>query len=355
MEKISENILGLDKQSLAQTLKVHNLELFRTKQIWQWVYGKGARDFEVMTNISKDIRSFLQQNFVIYRPKVLNTQVSKDGTVKFLFALDNQDTIETVYIPEDERGTVCLSSQVGCPLKCAFCHTGSQGFKRNLTVAEILGQLMAVKDYLDDFRDLKLRRVTNVVMMGMGEPLLNYDNVRAAIRIIEDPDGLTVSKRKITLSTAGIAPMIKKCGEDLGVNLALSLHAVTNEKRSQIMPINLKYPLEEVLQACRDYPVSKNSRRITFEYIMLKDFNDTCEDARTLVRLLKGIPAKINLIPFNAWPSCKYQPPTAKKIDEFADILMKAGYASPIRTPRGQDILAACGQLRSEMEQLHGK
>jgi 23S rRNA (adenine2503-C2)-methyltransferase len=306
-----------------------------------------------MNNIAKSTRNLLNQISVISRPEIIERQDSKDGTIKWLIKLKDNSEVETVFIPQDDRGTVCLSSQVGCTLNCTFCHTGTQALVRNLNSSEILGQLMLVMDHLDDWPSGKNnRKVTNVVMMGMGEPLLNYSEVSKAIKIMMLDDGISLSRRRITLSTSGIVPMIEKSGIDLGVNLAISLHAVNDELRDKLVPINKKYNLENLIDACKKYPALSNSRRITWEYVMLKDVNDTKEDARNLVKLIEGIPSKINLIPFNPWPGSLFETSTQKNIDIFANIIMDAGFASPIRKPRGQDIFAACGQLKSETQKI---
>jgi 23S rRNA (adenine2503-C2)-methyltransferase len=306
-----------------------------------------------MNNIAKSTRNFLNQISVISRPEIIERQDSKDGTIKWLIKLKDNSEVETVFIPQDDRGTVCLSSQVGCTLNCTFCHTGTQALVRNLNSSEILGQLMLVMDHLDDWPSGKNnRKVTNVVMMGMGEPLLNYSEVSKAIKIMMLDDGISLSRRRITLSTSGIVPMIEKSGIDLGVNLAISLHAVNDELRDKLVPINKKYNLENLIDACKKYPALSNSRRITWEYVMLKGVNDTKEDARNLVKLIEGIPSKINLIPFNPWPGSLFETSTQKNIDIFANIIMDAGFASPIRKPRGQDIFAACGQLKSETQKI---
>jgi 23S rRNA (adenine2503-C2)-methyltransferase len=306
-----------------------------------------------MNNIAKSTRNLLNQISVISRPEIIERQDSKDGTIKWLIKLKDNSEVETVFIPQDDRGTVCLSSQVGCTLNCTFCHTGTQALVRNLNSSEILGQLMLVMDHLDDWPSGKNnRKVTNVVMMGMGEPLLNYSEVSKAIKIMMLDDGISLSRRRITLSTSGIVPMIEKSGIDLGVNLAISLHAVNDELRDKLVPINKKYNLENLIDACKKYPALSNSRRITWEYVMLKGVNDTKEDARNLVKLIEGIPSKINLIPFNPWPGSLFETSTQKNIDIFANIIMDAGFASPIRKPRGQDIFAACGQLKSETQKI---
>ena len=321
----------------------------RARQLWNWTYVHGARDFAAMTNLAKDFRSLLSEGFTLARPQVVTEQISNDGTRKWLLRAGPGIEFETVFIPEPGRGTLCVSSQVGCTLNCRFCHTGTQRLVRNLSPGEIVGQLMIARDALGDWPSTAPgRRITNVVMMGMGEPLYNFDNVKAALAIVADGDGLALSRRRITLSTAGVVPMIHRAGEEIGSSLAISLHAVRDEIRDVIVPINKKYPLAELLQACRDYPGVSNSRRITFEYVMLKGVNDSLADAKELVRVIAGIPAKINLIPFNPWPGAPYECSDWSQIEKFAEIVNRAGYASPVRTPRGRDIMAACGQLKSE-------
>ena len=352
------DLVGLTRDELAATLDLPAAERFRARQLWHWIYSRGVVDFEQMTTLSKEFRNRLSADFIVGRPVATKDLQSIDGTRKWLLKYPDGQEVETVHIPEEERGTLCVSSQVGCTLTCKFCHTGTQTLVRNLTAREIVTQLMTARDYLGEwpYGSKKTgagnlapdRQITNIVMMGMGEPLYNYDNVAAALKIIMDHEGLSLSKRKITLSTAGVVPMMRRCGEELGVNLAVSLHAVTDELRDVIVPLNKKYPIAELLDACRDYPGSSNARRITFEYVMLKGVNDSPAEARELVRLLRGIPAKVNLIPFNAWPSAPYECPSKSAIDAFADIVNAAGYSSPVRTPRGRDILAACGQLKSE-------
>lgn len=339
----------------------------RAQQLWHWLYVRGVSSFSQMANISGELRAALDVHFQVERPTIVDEQLSTDGTRKWLFQFPSRGAgkpveIETVYIPEEGRGTLCVSSQVGCSLTCSFCHTGTQRLVRNLTADEILGQLLAARDRLGDFpgRDMsgggpvpaEGRKVSNIVMMGMGEPLYNFENVKRALLIASDGDGLSLSKRRITLSTSGVVPEIERAGLEIGVMLAISLHAVRDDLRDMLVPINRKYPLKELLDACRRYPGLSNARRITFEYVMLKDVNDSLADARELVRLLRGIPAKINLIPFNPWPGTHYQCSDWETIERFADAVNEAGYASPIRTPRGRDILAACGQLKSESERL---
>jgi 23S rRNA (adenine2503-C2)-methyltransferase len=358
------SLIGLDGAALRAALveagvaeKSANM---RAGQVWNWLYVHGAPDFARMSNLAKDFRALLEEKFSLARPQIVTAQVSQDGTRKWLLATSPGIEFETVYIPEEDRGTLCVSSQVGCTLTCKFCHTGTQKLVRNLTPAEILGQVMVAKDALEDWSAPRgaagasaragatQRKVTNIVMMGMGEPLYNFDNVKAALSIVTDGGALALSKRRVTLSTAGVVPMIPRAGHEIGSGLAISLHAVRDDLRDVIVPINRKYPIAELLQACRDYPGASNARRITFEYVMLKGVNDSLADARELVRLVKGIPAKINLIPFNAWPGAPYECAEWGQIEKFAEIVNKAGYASPVRTPRGRDIMAACGQLKSE-------
>jgi len=365
------SLVGLSRAELGAALVAAGVPerqaKMRTEQLWHWLYVRGASDFGGMFNISKDLRALLSERFSISRPEIVEEQISNDGTRKWLFRFPARGAgkpveIETVYIPEEGRGTLCISSQVGCSLTCSFCHTGTQTLVRNLTAEEILGQLLAARDRLGDFPDRDTpagaivpaegRKVSNIVMMGMGEPLYNFDNVKQALLIAADGDGLSLSKRRITLSTSGVVPGIARTGAEIGVMLAISLHAVRDDLRDMLVPINKKYPLKELLDACRAYPGLSNAKRITFEYVMLKDVNDSLADAKELVRLLKGIPAKINLIPFNPWPGTNYQCSDWKTIETFADYINSAGYASPIRTPRGRDILAACGQLKSESERL---
>ena len=337
----------------------------RVQQLWHWIYVRGAENFDEMTSISKEMRIQLEAHFTVARPEVVAEQISSDGTRKWLLRLPSGDSIERahevecVYIPETDRGTLCISSQVGCTLNCTFCHTGTQRLVRNLTAGEIVGQIMVARDRLNDWADRETpsggRLVTNVVMMGMGEPLYNFDAVRDALLIVADNEGIGISRRRITLSTSGVVPNIGRAGNEIGVMLAISLHAVRDELRNELVPLNRKYPIAELLQACRDYPGSSNARRITFEYVMLKDVNDSLEDAKLLVKLLQGIPAKINLIPFNPWPGTAYECSDWKQIEKFSEYIFNAGYSSPVRTPRGRDILAACGQLKSETERLTKK
>ena len=345
------SLIGLSREQLAPHLlgvgiPEHQVKM-RVQQIWHWMYFRGVRDFDAMSNISKDLRSLFSARFTLARPEITSEQISKDGTRKWLMRFADGKEAETVFIPEDERGTLCVSSQVGCTLNCKFCHTGTQMLVRNLTPAEIIAQMMVARDALDEWAS-EDRHLTNVVMMGMGEPLYNFDNVKAALQIVMDNEGLSLSRRRITLSTAGVVPMMKRCGEEIGANLAVSLHAVRDEVRDEIVPLNRKYPISELLAACRAYPGASNARRITFEYVMLKGVNDSLADARELVRIIAGIPAKINLIPFNPWPGAPYECSDWSQIEKFAEVVNRAGYASPVRTPRGRDIMAACGQLKSE-------
>ncbi|MFC7049336.1 23S rRNA (adenine(2503)-C(2))-methyltransferase RlmN [Emcibacter nanhaiensis] len=350
-------LIGLTRDEIAERLKGIGVPekqcRMRAQQIWSWIYHFGARGFGEMTNISKTLQAQLAEHFEIGRPEIIEALVSVDGTRKWLMRFPDGNEVETVFIPEEDRGTLCVSSQVGCTLTCRFCHTGTQRLVRNLTPMEIVMQVLVARDDLGEWPTPKEgRMLSNIVMMGMGEPLYNFDNVKKALKIMMDEGGISLSKRRITLSTSGVVPEMKRCGEEIGVNLAISLHATDNDTRSRIMPINNKYPLEELLQACADYPGASNSRRITFEYIMLKDVNDTDEDARRLVKLLKdyNIPAKVNLIPFNPWPGSEFERSTDKQIKRFSDIVFGMGISAPVRKTRGEDILAACGQLKSESE-----
>jgi 23S rRNA (adenine2503-C2)-methyltransferase len=364
-------LVGLTRPQLAEALLGAGIPerqvRMRANQLWNWIYLRGTSDFAAMTNISKDLRAQLAEHFSLPRPEIVTEQVSEDGTRKWLLRFPPRGAgrpveIETVYIPEEGRGTLCLSSQVGCTLSCAFCHTGTQKLVRNLTAEEIVGQILLARDRLGDFPagatpdgaavPSEGRLVSNIVMMGMGEPLYNFDNVRDALAIASDGEGVGLSKRRITLSTSGVVPEIVRAGEEMGVMLAISLHAVRDELRDVLVPLNKRYPIAELMAACRAYPGLSNARRITFEYVMLREVNDSLADARELVRLLSGIPAKINLIPFNPWPGTDYECSDWEQIERFAEVINKAGYASPIRTPRGRDILAACGQLKSESERL---
>lgn len=345
----TKNLIGLSREEFNAEIIAMGEKKFRANQLWEWVYNKGVKSFDEMTSISVKFREDLKAKYNLNRPGISVAKKSIDGTSKWLLKMHDGSEIETVHIPDEDRGALCVSSQVGCSLTCTFCHTGTQNLVRNLTAEEIVGQFMLARDELGDWPSKKEQRiVSNVVMMGMGEPLLNYDNVAKALKIIMDGEGLSLSKRRITLSTSGIVPLIERCGHELGVNLAISLHAVTNELRDVLVPINKKFPLERLLQACRDYPPGGNARRITFEYVMLKDVNDSDADARALIKLLEGIPSKVNLIPFNKWPGAGYERSSNNRIRAFSKIIEDGGYSSPVRTPRGEDILAACGQLKSE-------
>jgi 23S rRNA (adenine2503-C2)-methyltransferase len=364
------SLVGLSRAALADALGVIGVEpaqqKMRVQQLWHWLYVRGATDFEQMTSVSKKLRTTLAAHYTLARPEIVAEQVSVDGTRKWLLRLPGEHPgelpheIECVYIPETDRGTLCVSSQVGCTLSCTFCHTGTQRLVRNLTPGEIVGQVMVARDRLGEWQSEPgakegARLISNVVMMGMGEPLYNFEAVRDAILVIADGDGLGISKRRITLSTSGVVPMIERAGTEIGSMLAVSLHAVRNDLRNELVPLNRKYPIEKLLDACRNYPGVSNARRITFEYVMLKGINDSAADAKALVRLLSGIPAKINLIPFNPWPGTKYECSDWDQIEKFSEIIFNAGYASPVRTPRGRDILAACGQLKSATEKLSAR
>ncbi len=343
------NICGYSKAQLIALMESKGEKPFRAKQLFHWLYCRGETDFDKMTTLSKDFRRLLQENCVVKRPEIVVEQTAKDGTRKWLLRLDDGLEIETVFIPEEDRGALCISSQVGCNMACNFCHTGTMRVIRNLTAAEIVGQILIARDSYKEWPSPNdgNRMISNVVVMGMGEPLENYDAICAALKTVMDEEGIAISKRRITLSTCGIVPKIKQCGQDLGVNLAISLHAPSDELRNQIMPINYKYSLAELMQACREYPAANNARRITFEYIMLKDINDSEEHARQLVALTKNIPAKFNLIPFNPWAGSIYEPSSRNQQRRFAKILNDAGLSAPIRVTRGQDIDAACGQLKT--------
>ena len=345
----TRNLIGLSFEELKETLAALGLEPFRAKQVWNWVYFHGVTDIAKMTTLAKPARDKIAAHFLIARPEISQDQKSADGTRKWLLRMADGQEIEAVHIPEEDRGALCVSSQVGCTLTCRFCHTGTQRLVRNLDAGEIVGQVMLARDMLKEWPSTKDNRfLTNIVMMGMGEPLFNFENVAKALKIVMHGDGIAIGRRKITLSTSGVAPMIKRCGEELGVGLAVSLHAVTDELRDQIVPLNRKYPIKELLKACRGYPAASNARRITFEYVMLKGVNDSPADAKQLVRLQRGIPAKINLIPFNPWPGAPFECSAGDAIEKFGDIVNAAGYASPVRRPRGRDIMAACGQLKSQ-------
>ena len=350
------DLVGLTRPELAAALAAIGLPAFRAAQLWHWIYRRGATSFDRMTTLAKPLRRELARRFAIARPAVERDLASADGARKWLLRFADGRLAETVHIPEADRGALCLSSQVGCALTCRFCHTGTQPLVRNLTASEILGQIMVARDRCGEWPAAREpRRLSHLVMMGMGEPLYNYDNMRAALDIAMDAAGIGVGRRRVTLSTAGVAPRIRDVGRDLGVRLAVSLHAVTDELRDRLVPLNRKYGIEALLAACRDYPGARNARRITFEYAMLKDVNDSPADARALARLIRGIPAKVNLIPFNPWPGAPYECSTDRAIAAFAGVLNRAGYTAPVRTPRGRDIMAACGQLRSASERArHG-
>jgi 23S rRNA (adenine2503-C2)-methyltransferase len=379
------SLIGLSRVALAEALAGVGVPpaqaKMRVQQLWHWMYVRGAQSFDAMTSVSKQLRATLERHFTLARPEMVAEQVSVDGTRKWLLRLPGErpgekpHEVECVYIPEADRGTLCLSSQVGCTLSCSFCHTGTQRLVRNLTPGEIVGQIMVARDRLGDWPGADRaqgpglptfppsaggegkgdRFVSNIVMMGMGEPLYNFEAVRDALLVAADGEGLSVSKRRITLSTSGVGPMIARAGAEIGVMLAVSLHAVADALRNELVPLNRKYPIAELLDACRQYPGLSNARRITFEYVMLKGVNDSSADAKALVRLLKGIPAKINLIPFNPWPGTTYECSDWEQIEKFSEIIFNAGYASPVRTPRGRDILAACGQLKSATEKLSAR
>jgi len=384
IEKIAEeryvapdkpSLIGLSRPQLAEALAAAGVpekaRKMRVQQLWNWLYVRGAKSFAEMTSVSKDLRAALDARFTLARPEVVAEQVSVDGTRKWLLRLPGENPgerpheVECVYIPDTDRATLCVSSQVGCTLNCSFCHTGTQRLVRNLTAGEIVGQVMVARDRLGDWPDGVRptdgivpngeRLVTNIVMMGMGEPLYNFANVRDALLIVSDGEGIGISKRRITLSTSGVVPMIERAGAEIGVLLAVSLHAVRDDLRDVLVPINRKYDIAQLLDACRNYPGASNARRITFEYVMLKGVNDSIDDAKALVRLLKGIPAKINLIPFNPWPGSTYECSDWEQIEKFSEVVFNAGYASPVRTPRGRDILAACGQLKSATEKLSAR
>ncbi|MCZ4259262.1 23S rRNA (adenine(2503)-C(2))-methyltransferase RlmN [Limimaricola sp. G21655-S1] len=353
------NLVGMRREAMRDALIAagtpEKQAKMRVNQIWQWIYHWGVRSFDEMTNLAKPYRELLAANFTIGLPEIVSKQVSTDGTRKYLVRIAGGHEVETVYIPEDERGTLCISSQVGCTLTCSFCHTGTQKLVRNLTPGEIIGQVMLVRDDLAEWPrpgvpKEERRLLSNIVLMGMGEPLYNFEGVRDAMKIAMDGEGIALSRRRITLSTSGVVPEIARTAEEIGCMLAVSFHATTDEVRDKLVPINKKWNIEKLLEALKAYPKLSNSERITFEYVMLKDVNDSDEDARRLVKLIEGIPAKINLIPFNEWPGSPYERSSNNRIRAFADIIYKAGYASPIRTPRGEDIMAACGQLKSATE-----
>ena len=354
------NLVGLTREALREALVAagtpEKQAKMRTGQLWQWIYQKGVRIFDEMTNLSKEYRVLLAENFVVAIPEVVSKQVSVDGTRKYLVRIAGGHEVETVYIPETDRGTLCISSQVGCTLTCSFCHTGTQKLVRNLTVGEIIGQVMLARDDLGEWPEPgrnpvnTARLLSNIVLMGMGEPLYNFENVRDAMKIAMDPEGIQLSRRRITLSTSGVVPEIARTATEIGCLLAVSFHGTTDEVRDKLVPINKRWNLQALLDALRDYPKVSNSERITFEYVMLKGVNDTDEDAHRLVELIKGIPAKVNLIPFNPWPGAPYERSSNNRINAFAEIVYQAGYASPVRKPRGEDIFAACGQLKSATE-----
>jgi 23S rRNA (adenine2503-C2)-methyltransferase len=354
------NLVGLTREALREALVAagtpEKQAKMRTGQLWQWIYQKGVRIFDEMTNLSKEYRVLLAENFVVAIPEVVSKQVSVDGTRKYLVRIAGGHEVETVYIPETDRGTLCISSQVGCTLTCSFCHTGTQKLVRNLTAGEIIGQVMLARDDLGEWPEPgrnpvnTARLLSNIVLMGMGEPLYNFENVRDAMKIAMDPEGIQLSRRRITLSTSGVVPEIARTATEIGCLLAVSFHGTTDEVRDKLVPINKRWNLEALLDALRDYPKVSNSERITFEYVMLKGVNDTDEDAHRLVELIKGIPAKVNLIPFNPWPGAPYERSSNNRINAFAEIVYQAGYASPVRKPRGEDIFAACGQLKSATE-----
>jgi 23S rRNA (adenine2503-C2)-methyltransferase len=370
------SLVGMTRAELAEALAAAGVPerqcKMRVQQIWHWIYVRGATSFAQMTSVAKDLHKVLDEHYTLARPEVVAEQTSQDGTRKWLLRLPGEHQgeapheVECVYIPESDRGTLCVSSQVGCTLNCSFCHTGTQRLVRNLTAGEIVGQVMVARDRLGDFLGQERaqgpglptggeRCVSNIVMMGMGEPLYNFEAVRDALAVVQDGDGLAISKRRITLSTSGVVPVIARAGAEIGANLAISLHAVRDELRDKLVPLNRKYPIAELLDACRNYPGLSNARRITFEYVMLKGVNDSLADAKALVKLLAGIPAKINLIPFNPWPGSQYECSDWDQIEKFSEVVFNAGYASPVRTPRGRDILAACGQLKSATEKLSAR
>ena len=351
------DLVGLSREELAAELAAVGEPAFRAKQLWHWIYHQGVTDFARMSSVARPLQRKLAERFHIGRPEAAQAQTSRDGTRKWLFRFRDGQEAETVYIPDrrEDRGAVCISSQVGCTLSCKFCHTGTQRLARNLGAAEVVGQFMAARDAYGEWPSPKgetPRLLSTIVLMGMGEPLYNYANVAKAMRIVMDGEGIGLSRRRITLSTSGVVPMMDRCGAELGVNRAVSLHAVRDDLRNELVPLNRKYPIAELMAACHRYPSASNARRITFEYVMLRGVNDSEAEARELVRLIRGLPAKVNLIPFNPWPGSSYLPSTQAAQDRFAAIVMDAGFASPIRTPRGRDILAACGQLKSASERM---
>jgi 23S rRNA (adenine2503-C2)-methyltransferase len=363
------SLVGLTRAALAEALGAVGVapsqQKMRVQQLWHWIYVRGAQDFSQMTSVSKELHAVLDAHYTLARPEVIAEQISVDGTRKWLLRLPGEHEgerpheVECVYIPESDRGTLCVSSQVGCTLTCSFCHTGTQRLVRNLTPGEIVGQVMVARDRLGDWGagqpTTDRRLITNIVMMGMGEPLYNFEAVRDALLVVADNEGLGISKRRITLSTSGVVPSIARAGAEIGSMLAISLHAVTDELRDELVPLNRKYPIAMLMEACRNYPGLSNSKRITFEYVMLKGVNDRIADAHALVKLVRKIPAKINLIPFNPWPGTRYECSDWEQIEKFSEVIFTAGYASPVRTPRGRDILAACGQLKSESEKLSAR
>ena len=353
--KNETSLVGLTRDEIKESLKKFDIPEsqinMRVNQIWGWVYNKGISSIDEMTTLSLELRDELKKYHNLERPVISNEKISEDGTKKWLLKFTDGSEVETVFIPDDERGTLCVSSQVGCTLNCTFCHTGTQKLVRNLTSQEIVSQVLIARDSLEEWGE-EQRKITNIVMMGMGEPLYNFENVRDGILVMSDDAGLSISKRKITLSTSGIVPKIKMAGSEIGSMLAISLHATNNDLRNEIVPINKKYPIEELLDACKNYPGLSNSKRITFEYVMLKGINDSEAEAKDLVKLISGIPAKINLIPFNSWPGSSYECSDWDQIEKFGDIVNRGGYASPIRMPRGEDISAACGQLKSDTKKI---
>lgn len=349
------SLIGLSMDELKAAMGSIDLEPFRAKQIWNWLYARGAKDFSEMKNISKGAQATLAEHFSVSRPDTIRHLVSEDGTEKWLLGYHDGNKIESVFIPDADRGSLCVSSQVGCTLSCSFCHTGTMKLVRNLTAGEIVSQIMVCRDGLNEWGSQERKRFTNIVMMGMGEPLYNYDQVAKALKIIMNPEGIAITKKRITLSTSGVVPMIERVGNELGVNLAISLHAVNDDLRNELVPLNKKYPIKELMEACKNYPGANNNRRITFEYVMLKGVNDSDTDAKALVKLLRGVHAKVNLIPFNPWHGSQYVCSDADRIQKFADIVHAGGYVTPIRRPRGQDIYAACGMLKSDSERKKGQ